>query len=127
MVGDFFWTGYNNSCRRAVNVFPEDALVSSEGDGVRPVSHDILCSQTFDLGMTVGPGARFHVTPHPNPPLGGTLVWGLALKSRYIRLQELSVYGDLEGLEGNLEDVLKKLGVERRVAVKLALAKNRWE
>lgn len=112
-----------------MNVFPEDALVSSEGDGVRPVSHDILCSQAFDLGLTMGPGARLYVTPylHPNLPLGGTLVWGPALKSRYIRLQELSVYGDLEGLEGILEDVLKKLGVERSVAVKLALAKNRWE
>lgn len=30
-------------------------------------------------------------------------------------------------LEGILEDVLKKLGVERSVAVKLALAKNRWK
>lgn len=35
--------------------------------------------------------------------------------------------GTLRGLEGILEDVLKKLGVERSVAVKLALAKHRWE
>lgn len=46
----------------ALNVIPEDAVVSSEGEeGVRPVSHDILYSQAFDLWLTLGPGARFHM------------------------------------------------------------------
>lgn len=40
-----------------------------------------------------------------------------------MRLRELSVYGDL-GLEGILKDVLRKLGFELSVAVKLALAKK---
>lgn len=70
--------------------------------------------------VDTGLGQDFTCDPHSGETLAGALPLNLD-----VRLWELSVYGDL-GLEGILKNVLRKLGFEISVAVKLALAKNRW-